>query len=184
MTAKDDSKLECHINSLTVVQALRLQEGNKPFSWMKVGAADKKALFGTKKANECVYGDLKEPRIRLALQIHEQTFHMLKPQKYTHPDAHVAYIFSTSIKQNMPFKGDWGTKILEELKRTVANESYQKTGYMGNVVVLTCIAYEALGMREDLKEIREDQHVFQEIAVRRDEAQTRATRAKAKEVAI
>ena len=96
LTAKDGSKLECHINSLTVVQALRLQEGNNPFSWMKVGAANKKALFGTEKANECVYGELKEPRIRLALQIHQQTFHMLKPQKYTHPDAHVAYIFSTA----------------------------------------------------------------------------------------
>ena len=48
-------------------------------------------------------------------------------------------------------KGSWGNQILKDLKKTVATKSYLRTNYIGNGVILTRIAYEALGMREHLK---------------------------------
>ncbi len=182
LTDKDGEEVECQVSEITVINALKLQEGNNSFSGMKVDGHDKKNLFGTEVANECIYEVLREPRIKMALQVHQQQFHMLKPQKYTHPDIHVAHIFNLAVKLNKTFRGDWGLKILKDIKRTAANESYQKTGYMGNGAILTRIAYEALGMRDELKDMASDEPIFQEIAARREETHKRVTRARGKTV--
>ena len=57
-------------------------------------------------ANQQVYDNLKEPKVWLGLQIFQQNFHLIKPQKYTHPHAHVAHIFLLAYnKQQAMHKG-------------------------------------------------------------------------------
>lgn len=59
---------------------------------------------------------MKEKGAQLALQVYQHYFHIYTPQKYTHPDLHVAYAFSMESKKKRPFKGDLGQKIIKDFK--------------------------------------------------------------------
>ena len=92
------------------------------------------------------YDTLKEVHVKIPLQLMQQHFHLYKPQKYTHPKGHWAYLFTLAIKRNLQTQGDWGKRILKDVLRASQTKSYQKTGYVGNGAILTHITYEALGM--------------------------------------
>ena len=86
--------MELNLMPYIVTRALKIQEGNHTISIMKMNTRDQLIAFMGDKANESVYATLRLDEIRLALQIHQQYFHNYKPQKYTHPDAHTAFLFS------------------------------------------------------------------------------------------
>ena len=86
--------MELNLMPDIVTRALKIQEGNHTISSMKMNIGDWLIAFMGDKANESVYATLRLDEIRLALQIHQQYFHNYKPQKYTHPDAHTAFLFS------------------------------------------------------------------------------------------
>ena len=77
-----------------------IQEGNHYFTGMKLTAEERRVAFTADKANESIYDNLKEEVVRLPLQIHQQYFHLYKPQKYMHPDAHVAYVLTLATRKN------------------------------------------------------------------------------------
>ena len=60
-----------NISSETVVRALRLQEGNYDTSAMKLSSKEKLTAFKTDKAKEGVYSELRDDRVKLALQVHQ-----------------------------------------------------------------------------------------------------------------
>ena len=66
---------------------------------MKLTSGDRILAFTADNANDSVYASLQKEEICLALQIHQQYFDIYKPQKYTHPDAHTAYLFSLANKE-------------------------------------------------------------------------------------
>ena len=65
-------------------------------------------------------------------------------------------------------RGNWGDKVLKDLKRAAQTKSYSLKHYMGNGTVLILITYEALGMREDLR-VLEDDLVLSEAQERRQD---------------
>ena len=130
---------------------------------MKLTNEGRLQAFETEKANKCTYVAMREKSARLALQIYQQYFHLYKPQKYTHPDLHVAYAFSMASKKNRTFKGDWGMKILKEIKKAASSQSCAKNGYYGCGAVLTRIAYEAMGMTDLLQPMQEDMDILKDI---------------------
>ena len=135
---------------------------------MKLTVEERRVAFKSDKANESVYDNLKGEAIKLPLQILQQYFHLYKPQKHTHPDAHVAYVFTLANKKNEPIKGNWGKKILNDIIRVAHTKSYHKTCYIGNGVILTHIIYEALGMRAELKPMPRDEDILTNITKQRE----------------
>ena len=137
LTSADGELVMANITSDTVVRALKLQEGNYDTSAMKLSQKERLTTFRMDKPGELTYLELKDERVKLALQIHQQYFHVYKPQKYTHPDAHLAYVFTNAIRQDRIIKGNWGNKILKDLKKAASTKSYLRTNYIGNGVILT-----------------------------------------------
>ena len=87
---------------------------------MKLTIVDKNPTFKMNKVREGVYDALREQGIKLPLQIFQQYFHIYKPQKYTHPNACMAYAFTVDHKGNTPLKGYWGQtkQAIEEILGT------------------------------------------------------------------
>ena len=102
-----------------ITRALKIQEGNHTISSMKMNTGDWLIAFTGDKGNESVYAALRLDEVRLALQIHQQYFHNYKPQKYTHPNAHTAYLFSLAMLKKQQIKADWGLKVLKDIKKAV-----------------------------------------------------------------
>ena len=86
----------------------------------------------------------------------------------------MAYVFTNVLRQNRTIKGNWESKVLKDIKKAVSTKSYQRTNYIGNGVVLTRIAYEALGMREQLNQVPADDELQAELRERRQIAQREA----------
>ena len=57
-------------------------------------------------------------------------------------------MFSIAIVKKQQMKANWGVKILKDIKK--GGPSYQRTGYIRNGVILTCIVYEDLGIRNKI----------------------------------
>ena len=76
-------------------------------------------------------------------------------------------MFTKAIREDRVIKGNWGSKILKDIKKAAMTKSYMRTNYIGNGVVLTRIAYEALGMRESLAPVASDTLLFAKIQERR-----------------
>ena len=71
------------------------------------------------------------------------------------------------MTKRQQMKADWGLKILKDIKKVVQLKSYQRTGYIGNGFILTCIVYEALGMRSKIQSMPQDEEVLQAIKSKR-----------------
>ena len=62
-----------------VIRALKIQEGNHNISSMKLNLGDWLIAFTADNANDSVYAALRVDKVWLALQIHQQYFHIHKP---------------------------------------------------------------------------------------------------------
>ena len=102
--------IELNLTQDIVVKALQLQEGNHIISSMKLTSGDRMLAFTLDNANDSVHALLHNNDIQLALQIHQQYFHIYKPQKYTHADVHTAFLFSLAMLRKQHIKANWGTK--------------------------------------------------------------------------
>ena len=83
------SDLEVELKELNltpdiVTRALKIQEENRNISNMKLTTGDRLLAFTVNNANDSVYSTVHTDEVQLALQIHQQYFHIYKPQKYTH----------------------------------------------------------------------------------------------------
>ena len=101
-------------------------------------------------------------------------FTITSPKKHTYPDAHTAFLFSMAIVKKKQMKADWGVKILKDIKR--AAPSYQRTGYIGNGVILTRIVYEALGIRNKIQWMPPDEELLEAIESQRAETHKQVKR--------
>ena len=86
----------------------------------------------------------------------------MKPQKYTLPDQHVAYVFTLAKKRNVVFLYNWGEKVLKDLIKAGTGSNYQTKRYVGCDEVITRIVYHALGMMNHLLEVPDKEKVYWE----------------------
>ncbi|MCO5581474.1 hypothetical protein L7F22_035359 [Adiantum nelumboides] len=94
MTNQEGHEVELQLSSKIVTDALQLKEGSLMISNMKLSTEERSVAFKADHIIECSYSTLKSQNVRTALQIHQQYFHFYKPQKYTRPDIHTAYILT------------------------------------------------------------------------------------------
>ena len=106
LSDQEGEPIELNLMQDIVVKALRLQEGNNVISSMKLTSIDMFLVFTTNNANDTVYTSLRNYEIWLVLQIHQQYFHIYKPQNYTHPDAHIAFLFSMAVLKKQHMKAE------------------------------------------------------------------------------
>ena len=110
---------------------------------------EKLRLFPSLTASEQTYEFFLHPKVSLPLQIYQQYFNVLKPQRYNKPDIHVSHIFLMVYEKNKVMLGNWGENILRDLRRSINTQAHEKIGYVGCATVLTKIVYHALGMVDD-----------------------------------
>ena len=127
-----------------------------------------------------VYNNLVDHQVKLPLQLYQQHFHLMKPQKFTQPDQHVAYVFTLARKKNMVILCDWGEKVLKDLIQAGVSTNYTSKRYIGCGSVITRILYHALGMTDQLVEVADEEQPFWEELGERREAAQRETRSQAK----
>ena len=116
-----------------VTRALRLIQGEHKVSGLKLSLEEKKSIFGMRDdtSNEMVYANLIDQSITLPLQSFQHHFHLMKPQKYTLPDQHTAYVFTMVRKRNVANLCNWGEKVLKDLIKVGIGSSYQTKRYIG-----------------------------------------------------
>ena len=132
---------------------------------MKLNPGDWLIALTEDNANDSVYAPLRVDEVWLALQIHQQYSHIYKPQKYTHPKTHTAFLFSMAILKKQQMKADWGVKILKDIKKV--GPSFQRIGYIKNEVILTRIVYEAIGIRNKIWLMPSDEELLEAIKSQR-----------------
>ena len=82
----------------------------------------------------------------------------MKPQKYTLPNQHVAYVFTLAKKRNAVILCNWGEKVLKDLIRAGTSSNYQTKRYVGCGQVITRIVYHALGMTDNLIKVPDEEY--------------------------
>ena len=99
----DGKVFKLKINGQVVTQELRFIHGDHKVSALKLSIEEKKTVFKMQDdfVTKMVYNNLVDHQVRLPLQLYQQHFHLMKPQKYTQPDQHVAYVFTLARKKNM-----------------------------------------------------------------------------------
>ena len=87
----------------------------------------------------------------------------MKPQKYTLPDQHVAYVFTLAKERNVVVLCNWGEKVLKDLiqARSLLQLPNQER-YVGCGQVITRIVYHALGMTDHLLKVLDKEKVYWE----------------------
>ena len=78
-----------------------------------------------------VYNNLVDQNVKLLLQLYQQHFHLMKLQKYTQPDQHVAYVFTLARKRNVVIFCNWGEKVLKDLIQARTSSNYKSKRYVG-----------------------------------------------------
>ena len=76
----DGESMELNLTPDIVTRALKIQEGNHNISSMRLNPGDWLVAFTTNNANGSVYAALWVDKAQLTLQIHQQYFHIYKPQ--------------------------------------------------------------------------------------------------------
>ena len=121
------------IDSDMVTQALKFFLGDHNVSTMKLSLEEKKQVFKMQddSVTEMVDNNLLDQGVKLPLQPYQQHFCLMKPQKYTLPDQHVAYVFTIAKKRNAVILCNWGDKVLKDLIRLGTSSNYQTKRYVG-----------------------------------------------------
>ena len=162
------------IDGEMITQALKIIHGGNNVSSMKLSLEEKKQVFKMQddSVTEMTYNNLVDQHVRLPLQIYQQHFHLMKPQKYTLLDPHASYTFTQARKRNVVILCDWGENILKDLIRAGTSTNYSTKRYIGCDQVITRILYHALGISDELKEVLDEEHrVWQQVDERSEAAQ-------------
>ncbi len=146
------------INRMNVREALNLPSGES-IDYFKLRHSDEDNQ-GCSDADRPVWDELKRQRVRLALQLHMQHFHMTYPHRWTKPKKVIATEYSLRDIRGKGVKYDYAHYLLFEFERgkksiDVARASKAKRPqpiYLGGVLVLTRIVYHAMGALDRLPE--------------------------------
>ena len=117
VSGMDGQMTELRIDGQMVSQALRFLQGDHKVSAMKLSIEEKRSVFKMQddSVTEMVYNNLVDHQVKLPLQLYQQHFYLMKPQRFTQPDQHVAYVFTLARKKNIVILCDWGEKVLKDL---------------------------------------------------------------------
>ncbi|MCO5600776.1 hypothetical protein L7F22_054891 [Adiantum nelumboides] len=146
---KDGVKNQVLITTDTVNEALHLYPGIHDLIAKTKSINNEKAFFKAK-GNKFIYSDMIYSELELPLRLISQHFRVEKPPRYTKPLLHMAVVMALCVVEKRHIRCDYGKFILESLIKTNLKNSLKNRLYMSAGPMLTRIAYQALGMIEDL----------------------------------
>ena len=150
ISGKDGMKLQVQITEELVSEALKMptpaQAQRLPH---QLNEAEKKATFRPTNSKE-TFKDLKDQRMDLPLRLYAHHFAMGKPQRFTHPNKRVAGFIHQAMKGATRRPGNFSCNILLDIQNYKKSKGLQQYPYLAGGLMLTRIAYQAIGMIEEL----------------------------------
>ncbi|MCO5582082.1 hypothetical protein L7F22_035973 [Adiantum nelumboides] len=116
----------------------------------KTKAIDNEKAFLKVKGSKFKYSDLIYTELKLPLRLISQHLRVQKPPRYTEPFLHMAVVMALCVAEKRQVRCDFAKYILESLIEANLKNSSKNKLYMNVGPMLTRIAYQALGMIEDL----------------------------------
>ncbi|MCO5611697.1 hypothetical protein L7F22_065955 [Adiantum nelumboides] len=110
---------------------------------------NEKAFIKTK-GHKYKYSDLTYNETELPLRLISQHIRVQKPPRYTKPILYIAVVMALTVAKNRVIRCDYEGFILESLIEANLKGSAKNKLYMSAGPMLTRLAYQALGMIEDL----------------------------------
>ena len=147
---KDGMKLQVQITEELVSEALKMptpaQAQRLPHQLNEV---EKKVTFRPTNNKE-TFKDLKDQRMDLPLCLYAHHFAMGKPQRFTHPNKRVAGFIHQAMKGATRRPGNFSCNILLDIQNYKKSKGLQQYPYLAGGLMLTRIAYEAIGTIDEL----------------------------------
>ncbi|MCO5587459.1 hypothetical protein L7F22_041408 [Adiantum nelumboides] len=116
----------------------------------KTKSMDNEKAFIKAKGNKYKYNDMIYKELELPLRPISQHIRVQNPPRYTEAIPHIAIVMALVVAENRTIRCDYGRFILESLVEANLKGATKNKLYMRARPMLTKIAYQALGMIEDL----------------------------------
>ncbi|MCO5609354.1 hypothetical protein L7F22_063580 [Adiantum nelumboides] len=116
----------------------------------KTKSIDNKKTFIKAKGNKYKYNDMIYNELEFPLRLISQHFRVQNPPRHIEPLLHIAVVMALAVVENRIIRCDHGKFILENLVEANPKGSAKNKLYMSARPMLTRIAYQDLGMIEDL----------------------------------
>ena len=137
-----------HIDEELIANALKLKTGY--FSLTdKISDLDKNTTFLTLPGMSYTYKDLVHKEMELPLHLYAHHFTLTRPVRYTKPSMRLATLFTKSLTKMLPTP-NFARYILSEMHQHAASKGVKDSPYLGAGHILTQIAYQVLGVMEQL----------------------------------
>ncbi|MCO5613138.1 hypothetical protein L7F22_067414 [Adiantum nelumboides] len=149
ITNKDGVKNQVLITSDLINEALHLLPGTYDLI-AKTKSIDNEKAFLKSKGSKFKYLDMIYSELELPLWLISQDFKVQKPPRYTEPLLHMAVVMALCVAEKRHIRCDYVKFILESLIEANLKNSSKNKLYMSVGPMLTRIAYQALGMIDDL----------------------------------
>ncbi|MCO5605030.1 hypothetical protein L7F22_059207 [Adiantum nelumboides] len=149
LTDRDGSKIEVLITTEIVNEALHFYLGTYDLI-AKTKSIDNEKAFLKARGSKFKYGDMIYSELELPLRLISQHLRVQKPPKYTKLLLHTAVVMALCVAEKRHIRCNYGKFILESLIEANLENSSKNKLYMSVGPMLTRIAYQALGMIEDL----------------------------------
>ncbi|MCO5553336.1 hypothetical protein L7F22_006857 [Adiantum nelumboides] len=151
----------------------------------KTKAIDNEKAFLKVKGSKFNYFDLIYSELELPLRLISQHLRVQKPPRYTEPFLHMAVVMALCVAERRQVRCDFAKYILESLIEANLKNSAKNKLYMNVRPMLTRVAYQALGMIEDLPAassqaalIQQAKYVPKAVRTTSSAASSRSTRSK------
>ncbi|MCO5558512.1 hypothetical protein L7F22_012097 [Adiantum nelumboides] len=149
ITDNDGEKVEVLITKDIINEVLHFIPGAYDLI-PKTKSIDNEKAFLKVKDSKFKYSDLIYTELELPLRLISQHLRVQKPPRYTEPFLHMAVVMALCVAEKRQVRCDFAKYILESLIEANLKNSAKIKLYMNAGPMLTKIAYQALGMIEDL----------------------------------
>ncbi|MCO5552280.1 hypothetical protein L7F22_005792 [Adiantum nelumboides] len=184
LTDSDGAKVEVLMTKEIINEALQFLSGAYDLI-PKTKAIDNEKAFLKVKGSKFKYSDLIYSERELPLRLISQHFRVQKPPRYTEPFLHMAVVMALCVAERRQVRCDYAKFILESLIEANLKNSAKNKLYMNAEPMLTRVAYQALGMIDDLPAassqaslIQQAKYVPKTIRMTNSAASSRSTRSK------
>ena len=160
MTNKDDEVVQVQITNKLINEALHFKVDclGLVAQAIQLTVSKRKATFQGMTEQVNTFKDLVCKEVEIPLRVHTQHFTTGKQHRHTHPSIRMAYLFTRAHMQGTYQYCNYGKIVLDSLTTYSKSKGILSAPFIHNGLVLTRIAYHALGMIDKLPPLVTQQH--------------------------
>lgn len=152
ITSKEGEEIHIKISEEMISAALQLPHTDEAIHMpFHLSEAEKNETFMNQPGQALTFKDLRHPELNLSLRLYSQHFALGKPQRYTLPQKRIANFMRKAIQSNTAQPGDYSKTILADIINHKKSKGIQTQPHLGAGLMLTRIAYQAIGMIDELR---------------------------------